>query len=161
MWSMAGVTVRWGVLLGVLGCCACLALDDQQLQMLHDAQGWEYVSIFDHDNGMTMQHQCFVEGASTQGACSGMLYFPPDGTFRQTVTAHGKTLDRHGTYELDDDQLTFQDELGTKDGPYTVEINSDEKTMRFSMRQAGVEIGANLKLKNASKKSDKQKSATR
>lgn len=158
---MARGAVRWGVLLGILGSCACLALDDERLKMLHDAQGWEYVSIFDHDNGMPMQHQCFVEGAAGEGACRGTLIFSNNGNFQQSVTAHGKTLDRHGTYELDDDQLTFEDELGTKDGPYKVEINTDEKTMRFSMRQAGVEIGASLKLKNAPKKSGTQQSTTR
>jgi hypothetical protein len=152
---------------GALGACsiiaalllptACLALDQDQLKLLHDPHGWQYVSIFDRDYGMQMQHQCFVEGDPSQGACRGMLYFASDGTFRQTVTVHGSTLERHGTYHLDGDQLSFQDELGTKDGPYTLEINTDAKTMRFSMRQAGVLIGANLKLKNAAKKPDTQK----
>ena len=57
--------------------------------MLHDPQGWEYVSIFDHDNGVQMQHQCFVEGAPSEGACRGMLFLTPDGNFTQTVTVHG------------------------------------------------------------------------
>src|SRR6185312_472127 len=141
-----------GVLLAFLLPAACVALDQDQLKLLHDPQGWEYVSIFDHDNGVQMQHQCFVEGSPSTGACRGMLFLSTDGHFTQTVTVHGSTLERHGTYDLDDDQLTFQDELGTKDGPYTLAINTDEESMRFSMRQAGVVIGANLKLKNASKK---------
>jgi hypothetical protein len=156
MWSMPGLPIRCGVLLAIFG-SVCLALDEDQVKLFHDAQGWAYVSIFDHDNGMQMQHQCFVEGSPAEGACRGMLYLSADGNFRQTVTVHSRTLERHGTYELDDDQLTFQDELGTKDGPYTVDINTDEKTMRISMSQAGVQIGANLKLKNASKKTDTQK----
>jgi hypothetical protein len=150
------------------GCCVllafflpavCLALDQDQLKLFNDPQGWEYIAIFDHDNGVQMQHQCFVEGSPGTGACRGMLFLPPDGHFTQTVTVHGSTLERHGTYELDDDQLTFQDELGTKDGPYTVDLKTDEKSMRISMRQSGVLIGAALKLKNQSKKkeSDKQK----
>jgi hypothetical protein len=146
-----------GLLLAFFLPAAALALDQDQLKMLHDPQGWEYVSIFDHDNGVQMQHQCFVEGSPSEGACRGMLFLAPDGNFTQTVTVHGGTLERHGTYDLDDDQLTFKDELGTKDGPYAVDLKTDEKTMRISMRQAGVEIGAALKLKNQSKKQpDKQ-----
>lgn len=146
------------------GCClllaffapaTCLALDDDQLKLLHDPQGWQYVSIFDHDNGVQMQHQCFVEGSPSMGACRGMLFLPSDGHFTQTVSVHGSTLERHGTYSLDGDQLTFQDELGTKDGPYAVTVNPDEKTMRISMQQAGVTIGAALKLKNQGSKKPK------
>lgn len=157
------------LIVGALGgCClllvffapvACFALDQDQLKLFQDPQGWEYIAIFDHDNGVQMQHQCFVEGSPSTGACRGMLFLSSDGRFTQTVTVHGSTLERHGTYDLDDDQLTFQDELGTKDGPYTVEIKTEDKSMRFSMRQAGVLIGADLKLKNQSKKqSGKQKS---
>lgn len=70
----------------------------------------------------------------------------PDGTFAQAIRIHGKDVNRHGTYELDGDQITFADEFGTKDGPYQLTLNAEAKTLRFATNQAGVQVGADLRL---------------
>ena len=104
---------------GFLGALACLlaaaayGLDEQQTKLFVDPHGGQYVAIFDHDNGMQMTHQCFVEGNPNQGACRGTLVVTQDGQFTQSVFVDGGRLQRRGTYDLDDDQLTFKDELGT------------------------------------------------
>jgi hypothetical protein len=121
-------------------------LTDDQKKMLMDPRGWQYIAILDEDNGLQMRHQCFVQDHPETGACEGTLQLTSDRTFSQRVTVHGESLVRHGTYDLDNDQMTLKDELGTKDGPYVVEVNDDKKTMRISMRQAGVLVGADLQL---------------
>jgi hypothetical protein len=132
-------------------------LDEQQTKLFLDPKGWKYVAIFDRHNGIQTTHQCFVEGSPNQGGCRGTLIFSDDGQFTQDVYADGGKLERHGTYTLDGDQLTFKDELGTQDGPYTVVVNADRKSMRFSMSQTGVLIGADLKLNKASTNSSPSK----
>ena len=70
----------------------------------------------------------------------------------QTVTGHGKSVDRHGTYTLDGDQLTFSDELGTKDGPYTVNVDVPSSKMEIATTQAGVTIKVKLMLEREFRK---------
>ena len=53
---------------------------------------------------------------------------------------HGQTVARHGTYELNDSQITLKDELGTSDGPYNLEFKPDSDSLRMSMNSAGVLI---------------------
>jgi hypothetical protein len=127
------------------------------LTMLHDSQGWEYIAVFDKDNGVQAKHDCFVEGQSNRDACHGTLTFSPDGTFEQDVYIHGTLVQRHGTYQLSDKTVTLFDELGTQDGPYNLEIKLDAKTMRMSMRQAGVLVGADFGLETEYKKQQEQK----
>src|SRR5689334_18512991 len=106
-------------------------LSEDQTKLLQDPQGWEYTAIFDEDNGMQMNHQCFVKGQGGSGKCGGTLVFTSDGKFTQKVFVHSGVYQRHGTYELDGDQITFKDELGTKDGPYDLTIKPESKSMRF------------------------------
>ncbi len=133
---------------------------EDQIKMLQDPQGWEYVALLDKDNGVPMKHDCFVKGQPGAGDCRGTLMLTADHQFTQKVFAHGGVLERHGTYELNDDQITLKDELGTSDGPYQVQLNADKKTLEISMRQAGVLVGADLlleseyqKMKNQAKQS--------
>src|SRR3954464_10528683 len=105
------------VILANLGPCLAADLSQDQLKLLHDPAGWEYTAILDRDNGVSMTHQCFVEGQEKQ-ECRGTLMLGEDGTFRQKVIVHERAAPRQGTYELVGDQITFKDELGTKDGPY-------------------------------------------
>src|SRR5690348_15720373 len=132
-------------------------LTEDQKKLLQDPQGWEYTTIFDQDTGVQMNHQCFVKGQSGPGECSGTLVLTPDGDFTQKVFVHSGVYQRHGTYELDGGQITFKDELGTKDGPYDLEIEPESKSMRFSMRQAGVLIGAQLLLESEYRKGTAKK----
>ena len=132
------------------------AFNADQLAMLHDPHGWEYVSVFDLNNGMQEQHACFVQGQTTD-ACRGTLKLGKDGKFVQNVYIHGQNVARHGTYELDGNQITLEDELGTADGPYILEIKTEPESMRMSMDRGGVLIGADLKLVDSSRENKKKK----
>ena len=61
-------------------------------------------------------------------------------TFRQLLKVQGEAVERHGIYGLSGDQIAFFDELGTKDGPYTIAIDTSSKKLKISMRQVNVEL---------------------
>jgi hypothetical protein len=107
--------------------------------MLQDSGGWEYISLSDVDSGVQTKHTCF-DGQPHPQECSGTLTLAPGKTFVQTVHIHGQTVQRHGTYELDGNALTFFDELGTKDGPYTLELHPEQKTLTLAMPQVRIEL---------------------
>jgi hypothetical protein len=58
----------------------------------------------------------------------------------QEVKIHGQSVARHGTYSLEDDSLTFFDEFGNKDGPYTVAIDTEKKSMSLRMSQVHMDL---------------------
>jgi hypothetical protein len=68
-------------------------------------------------------------------------------------------MHRGGRYEVKDDQLTFWDEHETRDGPYTISLDLNEKTLHMESVQAGVKIEMSLLLESEFKKkaSDKKK----
>lgn len=113
--------------------------NDDELKMLQDPGGWEYVTMSDSDDGVQTQHTCF-DGLPHPQQCSGTLTLTAGKTFVQSVHIHGQTVQRHGTYQLDGKQLAFFDEFGTKDGPYTLDINTRTKHLVLEMRQVRVEL---------------------
>jgi hypothetical protein len=125
---------------------AAADLSQTDRELLQNSKGWEYVDIFDLDNGFQTHHECFDKGHPNPDVCSGTLTLAPDGSFTQVIRIHGTDVNRHGTYELDGDQITLADELGTKDGPYQVAVNAQAKTLRLTSNQAGVQVGADLRL---------------
>ena len=128
------------------------SLSQSQLDMFKDADGWEYIAVFDSNNGVHEQHTCFVEGHPDRQACHGVISFSSDNKFHQTISIHGATSERNGTYQLDDDQLTLTDELGTKDGPYKTVLDTEKKSLRITMDEAGVAEGAELQLESEYRK---------
>ena len=114
-------------------------LRNDELKMFQDAGGWEYIKMSDSDNGFPTQHTCF-DGNPHPNSCSGTLVFTPNQTFVQTVRIHGQTVKRRGTYQLDGDQLSFFDELGTKDGPYSLALNAPAKSLSLQMPQIRIEL---------------------
>lgn len=115
-------------------------LGSDELKMLQDSGGWEYISMSRNEqNGFPTQHTCF-DGRPHPGECSGILVLTPDKTFSQSVRIQGKTVRRTGTYQLDGDQLSFFDELGTQDGPYTLALNTQAKSLVLKMSQARIEL---------------------
>jgi cold shock CspA family protein len=128
----------------VLFCVAGLsfALSSDQRKLLHDSGGWEFVTVTDPDSGIQTTHTCF-DGHPHPDQCSGTLTFSSSGTFVKNIYIHHQAVQRHGKYELDGDQLVFYDELGTRDGPYTVAIDSVNKIMTLDMPQ--IHIGLELK----------------
>lgn len=114
-------------------------LNDDQLKMLHDPGGWEYITVSDADDGIQTKHTCF-DGRPHPEECSGELTFHTDDTFVQSVHIHGKTVQRHGNYELDGSEISLYDEFGTRDGPYTIDIDTDKKSMTMEMPQVRIEL---------------------
>lgn len=121
----------------------CLATGDElsgdQLKLLHDPGGWEYITIEDSDAGVQTEHTCF-DGKPHPDVCSGTLTLSAGNTFVQQVSVHHQTVSRHGTYSLTGDQLAFFDEFGTRDGPYTVAIDSDKTSLSLRMPQVHLEL---------------------
>ncbi|HZS53324.1 MAG TPA: hypothetical protein VFA65_02900 [Bryobacteraceae bacterium] len=109
--------------------------------MLRDSGGWQYIVISDVDNGIQTTHTCF-DGRPHPNSCSGTVTFAQDDTFSIIMRIHGQAYQRHGTYEVNDGQLSFFDELGTRDGPYTVTVNTQTKRLMLEMQQ--VRMGLEL-----------------
>jgi hypothetical protein len=109
----------------------------EQLKLLRDPAGWDYIKM--SSTGMRTEHPCF-DGKPPTDECSGRLIFGIDNHFSQSVTIHGQTVPRQGTYTLAGDQLTFVDELETPDGPYTVEFDPKTHFLILSMKQVRIEL---------------------
>ena len=62
---------------------------------------------------------------------------------------HGQVVSRHGTYELDGNQLALYDEFGTQDGPYSVDLNQQTKALVLSMPQVRIELELEKEYKKA------------
>ena len=136
---MHSIVIRTGVLLAaavVLG--AFSDLDQSQLKLLKDPAGWDYIKMTSN-GAIQTEHTCF-DGTPHPDECSGHLTLGTDDKFVQTVTIHGESVPRHGTYTLEDDQLTFFDELETRDGPYTVKIDTQAKSLVMYMPQVRIEL---------------------
>ncbi len=118
------------------------ALTQDELTLLQDPGGWEYMTITDSDNGFETQHVCF--DPKTPGACRGNLLFRPDMTFKKSVKVHSDTVDRGGSYQVAGSNILFLDEFNNKDGPYTAQLNPDTKTLVLGMVQAGVHFRMEL-----------------
>jgi hypothetical protein len=136
-----------------------IAADDlsaDELKLLQDSGGWEYLSVSDPDNGIQTTHTCF-DGQPHPEECSGTLTLNPDNTFVQKVHVHGGTVQRHGQYELNGKEITFVDELETRDGPYTLDMHLKAKQMSLQVTQsAGVLVRIELQLEKEYKKQIQQ-----
>ena len=115
------------------------SLGPEKLALLQDSGGWEYLSMNDRQNGFPTEHTCF-DGQPHPDECSGTLTLTRSGEFVQRVSINHQSVSRNGTYELNGDQLAFFDEFGTRDGPYTIAIDSDKKLMTMNMPQIKVNL---------------------
>lgn len=115
------------------------ALSEDELKLLQDPGGWEFITISDQDAGVQTQHTCF-DGQPHPEECSGTLALNPDKTFVQQVHIHGQTVARHGTYQLNGSEISFFDEFGTRDGPYQLRIDTQAKRMTLEMPQVRDEL---------------------
>jgi hypothetical protein len=125
-------------------------LSQDELKMLQDPGGWEYISIGDADSGIQTAHTCF-DGQPHPNECSGTLTLNPDNTFVQEVRIHGKSVARHGKYELDGAEISYYDEFGTRDGPYQLTIDTRTKRLTMEMPQVRdeLELGKEYKKQRA------------
>jgi hypothetical protein len=114
-------------------------LAPDQLALLQDSGGWEYISMNDSQDGFPTQHTCF-DGQPHPDVCSGTLTLTPQNTFLQKTYVHHQSVARHGTYQLDGDQLAFFDEFGTRDGPYTITVDTQSKFMTMDMPQIKIKL---------------------
>jgi hypothetical protein len=123
-------------LLAALRIGAAADLSTDQLRMLQDAGGWQYLEMNSSAIGVQTEHPCF-DGQPHPDECSGTLTFSQDNTFVQDLVIDGRSYRRHGTYQLDGDQLSLFDELQTQDGPYTLLVNLEQKTLVMQMSPSG------------------------
>jgi hypothetical protein len=114
-------------------------LDAEQMRMLQDPGGWEYLAISDSDSGIQTQHTCF-NGQSHSNECSGTLILQTDDSFVQNVSIHGETVQRRGRYQLTGHELALFDEFGTKDGPYTVDLHADTKRLELKSQAVSIQL---------------------
>ncbi len=133
------ITLLSSLFLAGFSAHAFFDFSQDELKALHDPGGWEYVTISDVDSGIQTTHTCF-DGRPHPQACAGKLILNADNSFVQSVYIHGQTVQRHGKYELNDDQIAFFDELGTRDGPYTVGLDLKAKSLALDMPQVHVEL---------------------
>ena len=112
-------------------------LSDEQLKMFQDGDGWQYIVLSDKDAGIQTDHTCF-DGQPHPDVCSGTLTFSENNTFAANVRVHGQNVPRSGTYKLDGDQLALFDEFGTRDGPYTIELDVAAKSLIMKMPQVRI-----------------------
>ncbi|HEX4771252.1 MAG TPA: hypothetical protein VH351_10495 [Bryobacteraceae bacterium] len=147
--TLAGKAALFVLLFPYSAAFAALSSDD--MNMLQDAGGWEYLSIADVNNGFKTSHVCFDEQKG-KGDCRGTIVFQKDGTFTQDISAEGKNLRRHGTYQITDDGIVFVDELETKDGPYTLAFDHTNSVLTLETVQAGVTIRTRLQLEKEFRK---------
>lgn len=119
--------------------CGAKDLAPDEMTLLHDPAGWAYVSMDDSQNGFPTQHTCF-DGSPHPDACSGKLTLSPNNTFVQQVVINGQSVSRRGTYELNGDQLAFFDEFGTRDGPYTIDMDVLNKLLKVDMPQIKIRL---------------------
>jgi len=133
------------VALAALGRGHGLSQDD--IKLLQDPGGWEYITVSDQDAGVQTQHVCF-DGSPHPKQCSGRLLLNPDSTFTQQTRIHGESVDRHGTYKINDDQIAFFDEFGERDGPYQLQLNRETNMLVLSMPQVRLELELESQYKN-------------
>jgi hypothetical protein len=114
-------------------------LSSDQLAAFIDSGGWEYISVDDSQDGFPTQHVCF-DGEPHPDTCRGTLTFAQDQTFVQDISIHHQSVYRHGTYELNGDQLALFDEFGTRDGPYTIAIDLTNNFMTMEMPQVKINL---------------------
>lgn len=128
-------------------------LSHEQTKMLHDPGGWQFITVGDTDSGIQTKHTCF-DGHPHPNECSGTLTFRSDKTFAKDIYIHHQGVKRTGRYQLSGDQLTFYDEFGTQDGPYTVAIDTIQKTMTLDMPQLHIGLELESAYKKALKKNE-------
>ena len=150
---MLSTTFR--VTLMLAGAAALFGFSDlsrDQIKMFQDPAGWEYLKM--NDNGMRTDHDCF-DGKLHPDTCSGRLTFSTDNKFIQEVKIQGQAVPRHGTYTLEDDQLAFFDEFGTRDGPYTIQVDTQTKSLVMDMAQVHIELLLHKSLRDKKRKDAK------
>ncbi|MBV8810360.1 MAG: lipocalin family protein [Acidobacteriaceae bacterium] len=114
-------------------------LTQQQVTLFQDPGGWEFITVTDPDSGIQTTHTCF-DGHPHPKTCSGTLTFSPDNKFVKNIYIHGQRVQRHGTYQLSGNQLVFYDELGTRDGPYTIAIDVAKNQLTMDMPQVHIQL---------------------
>ncbi len=140
------------LLAGATLLAAFSTLNQDQLKMLQDPGGWDYLKM--SDSGIQTDHSCF-DGKLHPDSCSGRLTFSADNTFTQVVKIEGQEVPRHGTYTLENDQLALFDELGTRDGPYTIQIDTQTKALVMDMPQVHLELILHKSLREKKRKETK------
>lgn len=115
------------------------SLSQDELKLLQDPGGWEYISISQPNGGVQTTHTCF-DGVPHPEQCSGTLLLAANNSFVKSIHVQGGTDQRHGTYQLDGSQISFVDELGEKDGPYDLSLDPKAKSLVLQMQGLRMEL---------------------
>ena len=126
------------LLAGAAGLAASDSFSEEEKKMLQDSGGWEYLTLSDPHNIQTV-HTCF-DGQPHPQECSGTLTLTSANTFVQSVKIQGHAIERHGTYQLDGDRITFLDEFGIEDGPFVLHLDVPAKHLQLETPQLRMEL---------------------
>lgn len=113
-------------------------VSSDELNLLQDADGWEYTKI-DTANGFPTDHPCF-DGTPHPQECRGTLTLGSDERFVKKIYIQGQPDTRTGRYKVGSSDLTFFDEYDTQDGPYKITIDSREKTLVLELGSERMEL---------------------
>jgi hypothetical protein len=145
------------VLVGLFGSAGLSALTDEDIHMLQDAGGWEYVKISNASNGFPTKHHCF--DGNPHPDCNGTLVLQPEKTFVKKIYINGLADTRKGKYSFAGNQITFVDELALQDGPYQITLNREAKTLvlEFAGQRIDLELESQYRDKLKKKKAKDQR----
>ena len=129
-------------------------LNRDQLSLLQDQGGWAYISMDDSASGFPTEHVCF-DGTPHPETCSGTLKFRADHSFLQQTNIGRQSVTRRGKFEVNGDQLAFFDEFGTRDGPYTIRIDTNSKMMTMDLPPLKTKLQLYSEYKKAADRSNK------
>jgi hypothetical protein len=150
---MLSLLLRTGLLLATAAALNAFGdLSADQLKLFNDPGGWDYIKMT-VNSGIHTDHPCF--DGKPNPDCSGRLTLGADNKFVQEVTIQGQSVPRHGTYTLEDDQLTFFDELETRDGPYTVELDAQKKSLVIYTSDVRIELLLHKTIRDKKRKETK------
>ncbi len=142
-------------LLFVVPLSAWQDLTHQQVKLFQDPGGWEFITVTDPDSGIQTTHTCF-DGKPHPKTCRGTLTFSRDNKFVKNIYIHGQQVPRHGTYQLSGNQLVLYDELGTRDGPYTIALDVAKSQLTMDMPQVHIALMLEHAYRDAMKASEKK-----
>jgi hypothetical protein len=109
-----------------------------EMKMLRDAGGWEYITI-SNPTGFQTKHPCF-DGRPHPETCRGTLFFKPDDQFVKNIYVNNLRDQRTGGYQLSDKTVIFLDEFGQKDGPYDAKLDAQNKSLTLDKQGAHMEL---------------------
>jgi len=128
-------------------------VSSDELNLLQDAEGWEYTKIVTA-NGFPTDHPCF-DGSPHPQECRGTLTLGSDDRFVKKIYIDGQPDTRTGRYKIDGSNLTFFDEYDTQDGPYKMTLDAREKTLVLELGSERMDLMLEKEYRSRNKSQNK------